>query len=1077
MFIIQIIYNIGFLISLSILSIFLDKKFDRNSHLGQIVQGTLFGIVTVLGMMNPFILSQGLIFDGRTIVLSLVSLFFGGFAGIIAGTIALIYRLIIGGSGLYMGIWNIAVPVLVGWLYFKILKKQSKKINEGRLYLMGLVVHILFILSIILLPSNFSHIVFATVSLTVLVVYPVGTVIIGKILLVEQENYSFIKYLKNEKDNLTITINSIGDGVIATDYDGNVVLMNPVAEKLTGWKLNEAFGKPLSSIFHIINAFTRQAVENPVNRVIQTGKIIGLANHTVLINRNGTEFQIADSAAPIIDNLGSINGIVLVFSNVTDKYIIQEKLKESEFVFRRLFEASVDPILLLNDNGFIDCNEATLKLLGYENKNDLLNKQPWEISPELQPDGTPSFNKAIQMIRKALDEGYNIFEWVHNKKNGEEVIVDVMLTPIILDGKQLFYTTWRDITNRKKAEIELRESEQKFRDIFEKHSAMKFLIEADTGNIVDVNEAAIKFYGYTYKQFLKMNIADINTLPQEQIYSKMSLVQKGQKNNFEFKHRLANGKVVDVQVFSSTIKIKDKNYLHSIITDISDRKEAEKNLKLLHQAVEQNPAIIVITDVNGKIQYVNPKFTEITGYTFEEAYEQKPNLLKSGIYTTEFYEDLWGTILAGNIWQKEIMNKKKDGTFYWENVLISPILDEENNIVNFIKIGEDVTEKKKIIEEVIFAKQQAEESERLKTAFLQNMSHEIRTPLNGIIGFANLLNQKDLSTKDIYEFTSIIQTSSKRLLEIVNNVLDMSKIQTGQIKINETTFSLNSLFHTMFSLFQLIAEEKGIKLKFSTYLADTLSRIISDETKVHQILSNLINNAIKFTKKGEVEFGYEIKGQYIQFYVKDTGIGIPPEMQEKIFERFVQAEMGVTREFEGAGLGLSICKGLVELLGGKIWLVSELNKGTTFYFTLPYKTNNEKNETENISEQINMDNKLAKTVLIVEDDFTSYLYLRIILEDMGINSLYAPDGKDAIEIIKTTKDIALILMDIRMPIVNGLEATKQIKAINPAIPIIAQTAYAYSEEKEKVLAIGCDDYLAKPIEKETLEKMMKKYLQ
>jgi hypothetical protein len=502
---------------------------------------------------------------------------------------------------------------------------------------------------------------------------------------------------------------------------------------------------------------------------------------------------------------------------------------------------------------------------------------------------------------------------------------------------------------------------------------------------------------------------------------------------------------------------------------------AERNLKLLYKAIEQSPTTFVITNTEGEIEYVNPKFTELTGYSFQEVFEQNPRILKSGVYPQDFYENLWDTITSGNTWTGELCNRKKDGTLYWENTLISPIVNDLNEITNYIKISEDVTEKKRIYEEIIFAKQKAEESEKLKTAFLQNMSHEIRTPLNGVIGFSNLLAKKELSKTEIFEYSSIIQVSAQRLLEIVNNILDISKIETGQINLSYSEFSVNTLIKNIYSIFSLTAREKGVELNYSVALDDNLSMINSDETKIHQILSNLVNNALKFTKEGSIDFGYEVKDDNLIFFVNDTGIGIPSDMQSKIFERFVQADMGLTRNFEGAGLGLSICRGLVQLLGGDIWLESELGKGSKFYFSVPFKQIIKQNVME-INNQEKMEMISDKKILIVEDDFTSYLYLRVLLDELGVQTIYASDGSEALDIIDKNPDIALILMDIRMPKMNGLEATKIIKASHPELPIIAQTAYAYSEEKANVLQLGCDDYLSKPIDRNLLYKTIKKYL-
>ena len=383
-------------------------------------------------------------------------------------------------------------------------------------------------------------------------------------------------------------------------------------------------------------------------------------------------------------------------------------------------------------------------------------------------------------------------------------------------------------------------------------------------------------------------------------------------------------------------------------------------------------------------------------------------------------------------------------------------------------------EKEKQAAELMFAKEIAEESDELKTAFLQNISHKIRTPLNGIIGFSELLNQEDLNADEIKEFTGLIGQSGKRLIEIVNNVLDISKIQTGQIKIEPKPVLLNSLFSDMLTFFEPVAKAKNIDLSF--HIQDDGNRtIFSDEDKLNQILTNLISNAIKFTKSGSVDYGYEIKGDFIEIYVKDTGLGIPQKLYEKVFDKFVQVEQSLCKDYEGAGLGLSICKGLVELLGGKIWVESEINKGSTFYFILPFKAIAVPGQTEGKYPEIT-GKRPKRIILIAEDDWISFQYLRTILEKSDITVLHAENGEQAVEFVRNTTDIDLILMDIKMPVMDGIEATKIIKRIRPDLPIIAQTAYTYSEEKNKIAAIGCDEYLAKPLEYAKLNELLRMYL-
>jgi CheY-like chemotaxis protein len=376
---------------------------------------------------------------------------------------------------------------------------------------------------------------------------------------------------------------------------------------------------------------------------------------------------------------------------------------------------------------------------------------------------------------------------------------------------------------------------------------------------------------------------------------------------------------------------------------------------------------------------------------------------------------------------------------------------------------------------LIEAKEKAEESDKLKTAFLQNMSHEIRTPLNGIIGFSRLLEDEDITKEEIKEYTGVIQNSGIRLIEIVNNVLDISKIETGQVKINNKSFSVNSIITNLNSFFSPIASAKELKLNAHTFLDDANCIVNLDDAKLHQILTNLINNSIKFTNTGSIDFGYEIVGNEIQFYVKDTGSGISAEDQEKIFERFTQANSAITRGYEGAGLGLAICRGLVELMGGRLWVESEAGKGSTFFFNLPYCPSSLAENFKQKRADIEQHQKRVK-ILIAEDDRTSFEFLKKILKSDKYMILRAENGQQAVDIVKATPDIDLILMDIKMPVLNGMEATKQIKQIKPDLPIIAQTAYAFNEEMEEILSIGCDDYIIKPIEKDKLLLLLGKYV-
>lgn len=634
--------------------------------------------------------------------------------------------------------------------------------------------------------------------------------------------------LVESEENLSITLRSIGDGVISTDKNGLIIQMNPVAETLCGWPFSEAAGKQLAEVFRIINAETRQTVTDPVAKVLEKGEIVGLANHTVLISRNGAEHQIADSAAPIKNKEGSIKGVVLVFSDVTEKYAAQVALKDSEQRFKSLIENAPDGVVIVDEQGKITY-------------------------------GSPN---------------------------------------------------------------------------------------------------ASRHFGYMENEII------------------------GHSGD-EFTH--------------------------------------PEDLQLVLDALET-------------IMY-NP--------------DQKPKV--------------------------KYRFKRKNGEFRWIETTFINLLSEKaiNGIVlNF----SDITERKKMLEELVTAKEQAEESDRLKSAFLANMSHEIRTPMNGILGFAELLKEPGLTGEEQQKYIRIIEKSGARMLNIINDIVDISKIEAGLMQLDIKETNINGQIEYIYTFFKPEVEAKGIMFSFSAPLTAKAATITTDREKLYAILTNLVKNAIKYTSKGSIDFGYVKKDAYLEFFVKDTGIGIPGNRQEAIFERFVQADIADTMAYQGVGLGLSITKSYVEMQGGKIWVESEEDFGSTFYFTLPYHAEpmNEDIERQfalpNIAEMVR---KLK--ILIAEDDEVSEMLLDKTVKKFSEEILIVRTGTEAVEVCRRNPNIDLILMDVRMPDMGGYEAARQIREFNNDVVIIAQTAYGLTGDRKKAIEAGCNDYIAKPIQKDELLGLIQRY--
>ncbi len=770
---------------------------------------------------------------------------------------------------------------------------------------------------------------------------------------------------------------------------------------------------------------------------------------------------------------------------------------------------------------------------------------------------------------------------------------------------------------RKKAEKSLQEGEEKFRKLFEAHTAVQLLIDTDSGAIIDANKSAAVYYGWSREELKRMKIDQINTLNPKALKEEIQNVISGKGVQFEFRHRLKDGLIRDVEVFTSKIKIGNKVLLHSIIHDISERKLVEQALResesRFRKVVEQAPIAMAIVSMDGVIEFINNKVVEVFGYQpediptmnkwwiqaypdkdyrkkvidewtgrvqkaikeeteiigneflvtckdgtlktifisgalvsnkifvlfdditerkkveealqeseerFSKAYKTSPisfmiSEMKEGKiievndafteisgYTRE--EALSGSSLKLNFWvheedrlhmintlrsgksviRQETLLRAKNGDIY--TVLLSAQLIQLGHKYCIISSIEDISERKKAEIELIKAKEHAEESDRLKTAFLQNMSHEIRTPMNAIMGFSSLLVENYNNKSKLEHFSEIINQRCTDLLKIINDILDISTIESGQLPIHKENCDLNELFTELTVFFKEHQKRIGkqhIHFELHTFCNPGEKNIITDKVKLRQIFINLIGNAFKFTTNGKIEGGCKYDANHHPvFYVSDTGIGIPSDKQDVIFQRFSQLNNYKNPSSGGTGLGLSIVKGLINLLGGKIWLESELENldagkagGTTFYFSFPiqiapiaYKEKVTMSETRKYHFQ-------GKTILVVEDEQFNDAYIKEVLSKTELKIISTEYGKEAIR-IATSQSPDIVLMDIRLPDMSGYDVTREIKKQKPDLKIIAQTAYASQEDKHKAIEAGCIDFISKPLNRELLLAMINKHL-
>ena len=801
------------------------------------------------------------------------------------------------------------------------------------------------------------------------------------------------------------------------------------------------------------------------------------------------EFQFRKKNGEIITCLFSaqiiyLNNKTFILSSIndiTERKRAEEKFRESEERFRGFFELTADLVCIASIDGYFQhLNQSWEKVLGFT-RQELMQKSYLDfVYPEDR-------DKTLLIIKQKFEMGETAisFENRYMCKDGGVVWLEWTSQPI--PEKGVTFAIARDVTQRKRAEELLRENEKLLRASQEVARLGSFVWDFPTGlwkssNIFDEIFGIDETYFRSLEGWADLVHPDWRDTMVDYVTNQVL----GKLRSFDKEYKIINHKNgQELWVHGLAELETDKNNqpirLIGTISDITERKNAEQALRMseakFRSITEQLKDVVFITDNKGQVAYISPSAQLIFGYSPQEmtgepfmrfldesdvpiALSQFRTSLESGST-----DDL-----------RTFLMKHKDGsTFFGE--LSSNVFYQGDQPIGTIGLIRDITAKKHVEQELIKAKEHAEESDRLKSAFLANMSHEIRTPMNGILGFAGLLKEPQLTGDEQQNYIRIIEKSGKRMLNIINDIVNIAKIESWQMEISIREININEKVEDIFAFFNLEVEKKGLQLLVAKALPIKEAIIKSDGEKLYAILTNLVGNALKFTQVGSVEIGVEKKGDFLEFFVKDTGKGVPENQRKIIFERFRQSNDLITAPYEGAGLGLSISKAYVEMLGGEIWLESELGKGSAFYFTIPYNANMKAKPSiiKGAAKTEANDQVKNMKILIAEDDEDSTYFLSTELNKYFSEILTVGTGVEAVEACRNNPDIDLVMMDIRMPDMDGYEATRQIRQFNKDVIIIAQTAYAMVGDREKVMKSGCNDYISKPLSHSLLLELIHKY--
>ena len=848
-----------------------------------------------------------------------------------------------------------------------------------------------------------------------------------------------------------------------------LIEVNDAICNMTGYTRSELIGKSSEILYSSTEEF------------LKAGKEIYQKNAEKGTGTVETKFKCKDkkildvivSTAPLDKNDHKM-GVTFIVLDITERKKSEEALIASQHLFQTLAQVSPVGIFRTRPDGYTTyVNPKWMELSGLTYEEAIGFGWLKAVHPDDREQLEGKWKTDFQLKESSKAE-YRFL-----RSDGNIVWVTGDAVPEWNNDKIIGYIgTITDITTHKMAEEAIAESEANTRFILDGISTGIVIIDPETHTIVDTNMAAVRLIGETKEKIIG-SICHKFICPAEE--GKCPITDLSQFIN-DSDRVLINKEGNRIPILKSVVKITlhGRLLLLENFTDITDRHNAEESLKVSEEKYrrifENVQDLFYETAIDGTILEISPSIEFLS-----HGQLRRKELIGKSIY--DFYSDpeersaLVSKIgKEGSVSDFEIMLKNADGSLIPCSLSSKIFLDAKGRPEKIIGSVRDITDRKRVTEALKLAKEKAEESDRLKTEFLNNISHEVRTPLNGILGFAEIVFQHELTVEEKKESYAMLLESSDRLLNTITNYMDISLITSGNMSVHNKDFFPALFLRKIFNNYESVCSNRKLDLFLDIPgQSDDLS-VNSDPEIVQKILSHFLNNAIKFTEKGSIHFGFSRNEERLEFFVKDSGIGIGLDSFNNIFDRFTKEDHGHQNVTEGSGLGLSIAKGMSEIIGGKIRVESELGVGSCFFFTIPIKKDAEVSLSGSTREKARKAIP-GSMILVAEDDETNFYFLNALLTmSTSAKILHAANGREAIELFKANPDIKLILMDIKMPEIDGFEATRQIKLINKNVYIIAITAYAMSGDEERIMASGCDGYLSKPINKKSLLEKISEFI-